>query len=188
MTKRQDRDSTPRRTELERSLSADLRAITAQSDRIGRHFARLHEGSNGDFQALLHIMVAETAGKPLTLAQLRQHVDMSAAAITYLVDRMIDSGHIRREADPDDRRKWLLRYEDHGMNVARAFFTPLGAHLHSTLKDLDDRDLAAAQRVFAAMIAAMATFEDELRVHRSESSTHQGPAAETPRRRSEARH
>jgi len=171
VTKRQDQDSKLHRAELERSLSADLRAITAQSDRIGRHFARLHDVSNGDFQALLHIMVAETSGSPLTLAQLRQRVDMSAAAITYLVDRMIDSGHIRREADPDDRRKWLLRYEDHGMNVARAFFTPLGAHIHATLNDLDDKDLAAAHRVFAAMITGMSTFEDELRAVRSESST-----------------
>lgn len=172
MTKRQDKDSTPRRAELERNLSVDLRALTAQSDRIGRHFARLQQVSTGDFQALLHILVAETAGQPLTLAQLRQRVDMSAAAITYLVDRMIDSGHIRREADPDDRRKWLLRYEDHGMNVARAFFTPLSAHLHATLKDLDDKDLAAAHRVFAAMIGAMSTFEDELRADRSKASTH----------------
>jgi DNA-binding MarR family transcriptional regulator len=144
--------------------------MTAQSDRIGRHYAHLHDVSNGDFQALLHIMVAETAGKPLTLAQLRQQVDMSAAAITYLVDRMIDSGHIRRDADPDDRRKWLLRYEDHGMTVARAFFTPLGAHLRANMEDLSDQDLGAAHRVFAAMIAAMSTFEDELRVERSASS------------------
>jgi DNA-binding MarR family transcriptional regulator len=172
VTKRQDQDSTPRRAELERILSADLRALTAQSDRIGRHFARLHEVSTGDFQALLHIMVAESTGQPLTLAQLRQRIDMSAAAITYLVDRMIDSGHIRREADPDDRRKWLLRYEDHGMNMARSFFTPLGEHLHTTLKGLDDKDLAAAHRVFAAMVGAMSTYEDELRADRSKSSTH----------------
>jgi DNA-binding MarR family transcriptional regulator len=173
VTKRQDQDSTPRRAELERNLSTDLRALTAQSDRIGRHFARMHEVSTGDFQALLHIMVAETTGQPLTLAQLRQRIDMSAAAITYLVDRMIDSGHIRREADPDDRRKWLLRYEEHGMNVARAFFTPLGAHIHTTLKGLDDKELAAAHRVFAAMLAGMSTYGDELRSDRcSKSSTH----------------
>ena len=58
------------------------------------------------------------------------------------------------------------------MDVARAFFTPLSAHLHTTIKELDDKDLAAAHRVFAAMIAAMSTFEDELRVDRSKSSTH----------------
>ena len=45
-------------------------------------------------------MVAETAGTPLTMAQLRQRMDVSPAAITYLVDRMIDAGHFRRESDP----------------------------------------------------------------------------------------
>lgn len=93
-------------------MSADMRAITAQSDRIGRHFARQNNVSGTDFHALLHIMVAETAGTPLTPAQLRQRMDVSPAAITYLVDRMIDAGHIRREPDPQDRRKTLLRYEN----------------------------------------------------------------------------
>jgi DNA-binding MarR family transcriptional regulator len=60
----------------------------------------------------------------LTLAQLRQRMDVSAAAITYLVDRMIDAGHIRREPDPEDRRKWLLRCEDRGMKLASDSLVP----------------------------------------------------------------
>ncbi|MEE6139972.1 MarR family transcriptional regulator [Mycobacterium sp. 050128] len=161
MTKRRN-GSPPDRAELERQLSADVRAITARSDRVGRYFARLNDVTSSDFHALLHIMVSETAGKPLTLAQLRQRMDVSPAAITYLVDRMIEAGHIRREPDPDDRRKWLLRYEDSGMTMAHAFFRPLGAHLSAAMTDLSDEDLDAAHRVFLAMIDAMATFEDEL--------------------------
>lgn len=168
MNMRQSHDPTPERVALEKSLSADLREITAQSDRIGRRFARQHDVSSGDFHALLHIMLAETAGAPLTLAQLRERMDLSAAAVTYLVDRMIDSGHIRRDADPDDRRKWLLRYEDRGMALAYAFFTPLSCYLHSALADLDDEDLAVAHRVFAAMIGSMAFFEDEMRSNNGE--------------------
>lgn len=143
-------------------MSADMRAITAQSDRIGRHFARENDVSGSDFHALLHIMVSDTAGTPLTLAQLKQRMGVSAAAITYLVDRMIDAGHIRREADPGDRRKALLRYEDSGMALAHTFFSPLGKHLRSAIADIPDKDLIAAHRVFTAMIAAMSTFEDEL--------------------------
>jgi DNA-binding MarR family transcriptional regulator len=104
-------------------------------------------------------MIADTSGAPLTLAQLRQRMDMSAPAITYLVDRMIDSGHIRREPDPADRRKSLLRYQKSGMALARAYFHPLGNELRSAIADLPDRDLAAAHRVFTAMISAMSTFE-----------------------------
>ncbi len=143
-------------------MSADMRAVTAQSDRVGRYFARQHDVSGNDFHALLHVMVAETAGTPLTMAQLRQRMDVSPAAITYLVDRMIDAGHIRRESDPADRRKALLRYEYSGMELAHGFFTPLGVHLRAELAELPDADLMAAHRVFSAMIAAMSTFEAEL--------------------------
>jgi DNA-binding MarR family transcriptional regulator len=162
VSKRRANDPAPSRVELERQLSADMRAITAQSDRVGRHFAHLNDVSSNDFHALLHIMVGETVGKPLTLAQLRQRMDVSPAAITYFVDRMIEAGHIRREPDPDDRRKWLLRYESSGMTLAHTYFRPLGAHLSSAMADLTDKDLVGAHRVFTAMIAAMGTFEDEL--------------------------
>jgi len=164
-------------------MSADMRAVTAQSDRIGRHFARQHDVSGTDFHALLHIMVAETAGTPLTAAQLRQRMDVSPAAITYLVDRMIDAGHVRREPDPADRRKTLLRYEKPGMALARSFFNPLGAELRSALADLPDRDLAAAHRVFTAMIAAMSTFESQLAVQSSKPSATDGKRAMATGRR-----
>ena len=157
------------RAELEMLLSADLRAVTAQSDRIGRHFARQNELSHGDFQALLHIMVAETAGAPLTPAQLSQRVDLSAPAITYLVDRMIDAGHLRREPDPGDRRKTLLRYESSSLALAHEFFRPLGAHIRDAIADLRDSDLEAAHRVFMAMVAAMSTFESALQMPPPES-------------------
>ena len=183
MTERRANEPAPNRAELEWQLSADIRAITARSDRVGRHFARVNEVSSGDFHALLHIMVSETAGAPLTMAQLRQRMDVSPAAITYLVDRMIDAGHIRREPDPDDRRKWLLRYQESGMSLAHAFFKPLGAHLSAAMADLSDKDLVAAHRVFAAMIDAMTTFEDELTDQPTESSTSLGRSAVAPRRR-----
>jgi DNA-binding MarR family transcriptional regulator len=162
--------SPPSRPELEKLMSADMRAVTAQSDRIGRYFARQHHVSGSDFHALLHVMVAETAGTPLTMAQLRQRMDVSPAAITYLVDRMIDAGHVRRESDPSDRRKALLRYETSGMELARGFFAPLGIHLSAALADLPDKDLVAAHRVLTAMIAAMSTFESELVVQQPKSS------------------
>ena len=39
------------RSELESMLSADLRTLTAESDRISRLFAALHHISNNDFDA-----------------------------------------------------------------------------------------------------------------------------------------
>ena len=150
------------RATLESLIAADVRALTAESDQIGRRFAGRHDVAANDFRALLHVMVAETAGSPLTAGELRTRMGMSGAAITYLVERMITSGHFRRESDPADRRKVILRVADDGMSVARGFFTPLAEHTHRAMADLSDKDLAAAHRTFDALIDAMRAFRAQL--------------------------
>ena len=150
------------RAALESVIAADVRAMTAESDQIGRHFAGRHEVAANDFRALLHIMVGETSGTPLTAGDLRHRMGVSGAAITYLVERMIASGHVRRESDPADRRKVMLRVADHGMEVARGFFTPLGEHTRRALAEIPDEDLDAAHRTFTAVIEAMRAFRGEL--------------------------
>lgn len=155
------------RAALESQISADLRVLTAESEQIGRVFAAVHDVRPTDFRALLHVMVAETAGVPITSGELRQRMGLSGAAITYLVDRMMASGHITRESDPADRRKVILRYSDSGSATARAFFAPLAAHTHDAMADLPDEDLAAASRVFNALIEAMRHYQHDLASYRA---------------------
>ncbi len=152
----------PQRLELEALIASDVRALAAESDQIGRSFAAQHSLGANDFRALVHIMVADDAGTPLTAGELRERLALSGAAVTYLVERMIASGHLRRESDPSDRRKVILRYAEHGLAVARGFFTPLAAHNHRALAALPDTDLEAARRVFAAVVDAMRSFSTEL--------------------------
>ncbi|MBV9320175.1 MAG: MarR family transcriptional regulator [Mycobacterium sp.] len=151
------------RAGLESLISADLRVLSAETDQIGRLFAAAHDVRANDFRALLHVMVAETAGEPISSGELRQRMGLSGAAVTYLVDRMIDSGHLRRESHPADRRKVILRYSEPGLETARSFFVPLGMHTRAAMADLPDADLAAAHRVFAALIDAMRRYQNELR-------------------------
>jgi DNA-binding MarR family transcriptional regulator len=150
------------RAALESQISADLRVLTAESEQIGRIFAAVHDVRPTDFRALLHVMVAETTGRPMTSGELRQRMGLSGAAITYLVDRMMASGHITRQSDPGDRRKVILRYSESGMDTARAFFAPLGVHSRTAMAELPDADLAAAHRTFTALIEAMRLYQDEL--------------------------
>ena len=107
-------------------------------------------------------MVAEASGTPLTAGELKARMGTSGAAITYLVERMIASGHLRRESDPSDRRKVILRVAEDGMTVARGFFTPLAEHNRRAMAGLTDEDLAAAHRTFTAVIDAMRAFRSEL--------------------------
>lgn len=150
------------RAGLEELISADARALTAESEQIGRLFADVHDVHATDFRALLQILVAERAGTPLTSGELGQRLGLSGSAITYLVERMIASGHVRRDSDVADRRKVILRYSDHGRETAGAFFIPLATHTRAAMVDISDSDLVAAHSVFATLIDAMRTFKHEL--------------------------
>lgn len=150
------------RLELESRVVADVQALSAETDQLGRVFAGTHQLSANDFRALLHVMVAEREGSPLTAGELRERMGLSGGAITYLVERMTESGHLRREPDPADRRKVLLRYADHGMEVAEDFFAPLARHSHEALSGLSDQDLRGAHRVLVALTGALRDFRQGL--------------------------
>jgi DNA-binding MarR family transcriptional regulator len=143
-------------------MAADLRELTSESDWLVRLFANQYELSANEFRALLFVMLAERSATHLTAGDLRRQMGLSGAAITYLVERMVDTGHLRRDTDPSDRRKVILRYADHGMGVATDFFGGLLEHNERALRELPDEDLEAAHRTFAALIMAMRGFRSDL--------------------------
>ena len=155
-------DTADSRAQLERRMGADLRELTSESDWISRSFAEQNHVSANEFRALLFVMLAERTGVHLTAGDLRKQMGLSGAAITYLVDRMVDNGHLRRETDPSDRRKVILRYGQQGMSVAMEFFSRLSQHNEQAMAHLPDDDLEAAHRVFGALITGMRNFREDL--------------------------
>lgn len=162
------------RVRLERCMGADLRELTSESDWIARVFADENNVSANEFRALLFVMLAEGQGIHLTAGDLRRQMGLSGAAITYLVERMAQTGHLRRETDPTDRRKVILRYADRGMGVAMQFFTRLSEHNHRAMAHLPDEDLEAANRVFEAMVSAMRAFRAEMPTTGSKNAASSG--------------
>ncbi|MEV6430470.1 MarR family winged helix-turn-helix transcriptional regulator [Nocardia sp. NPDC051463] len=146
---------------LELAIARDIRALTAASDQLGHLFARLNNLRPNDFRALTHIATADSEGSPLTAGQLRTLMGVSPAAVTYLVERMIESGHIERDVDQVDRRKARLRYSDRGMTVAGSFFIPVGHRTRAAMAELPDADLQAAHRVLLAVTGALRDFYAE---------------------------
>ncbi|WP_295695909.1 MarR family transcriptional regulator [Lapillicoccus sp.] len=62
-----------------------------------------------DYQAssLLDVEGAMTTGA------LAQRMGLTTSATTRLIDRLVDSGYVRRVADPDDRRRVLVEHTGH---------------------------------------------------------------------------
>jgi hypothetical protein len=80
------------RAQLEAAISRDVRALSAESDRITRVFANRHRLSNNDLDALLHIIVADSAGTPLTSGELSERLGFTAA-MEHLSDAELSAAH-----------------------------------------------------------------------------------------------
>lgn len=62
-----------------------------------------------DLLALRYLFEAEAAGKVMKPKDLGDRLGITSASMTTLIDRLVDSGHIRREPHPTDRRALILR-------------------------------------------------------------------------------
>ncbi|WP_405138522.1 MarR family winged helix-turn-helix transcriptional regulator [Nocardia sp. NBC_01388] len=147
--------STAPRGALEAEIGADIRALSAISDQLGHVFARENNLRPNDFRALMHISTAENADRPLTPGQLGKLMGMSSAAVTYLVERLIESGHLRRGSDATDRRRVILYRDASGREAAEDFFTPVGEQARAAMSDFPEQDLLATHRVLTAVIRAL---------------------------------
>lgn len=140
---------------LIRDIAFTVRAMLSESDRLSQAFASAHGMSVSDFRALLHVVVAENEGTPLAASDLRRRLNVSVGAVTYIIDRLVRSGHVHREAHPADRRKVILRYSEQGFHLAQTYFAPIGEQYRDALSDLPDDDLSCAERVLGALLDAM---------------------------------
>jgi DNA-binding MarR family transcriptional regulator len=140
-----------------RDIVYSLRALLTESDRIAQGFAVEHDLSASDFRALLHVVVNENDGAPLAASDLRTRLNVSAGAVTYIIDRLVRAGHVRRDADPSDRRKVILRFSEQGFELCRSYFEPIQTGYARALADVSDRDLTATEAVLDALLVAMRT-------------------------------
>jgi DNA-binding MarR family transcriptional regulator len=154
-------ESAEERSELEGLLGSDLRDVTSVAIRTTRSFGARHDMSANEFRALYFVMLAESAGQTLTAGDLSRQMGLSGAAISNLVERMTESHHLRRETDPADRRKVILRHADRGMDVTRAFLNNVVDSNSRALQCLTASELEAAHRTFQALTAGMRTFRLE---------------------------
>lgn len=62
-----------------------------------------------DLLALRYLLEAEAAGRAVGPKELGARLGVTSASMTTLIDRLVKTGHIRREPHPTDRRALILR-------------------------------------------------------------------------------
>lgn len=61
-----------------------------------------------DILALRYLLRAQASGRTVVPKDLSQFLGITSASTTSLIDRLVASGHVRREAHPTDRRSVVV--------------------------------------------------------------------------------
>lgn len=129
-----------------------LQRHAVEAGRLGRTFAERHGLHPTDWAALLALVQAERAGRPLTPGELGDRLGMSSGATTAVVDRLERAGHVRRVRDERDRRRLTLHRGESAHALLSAFYDPLDAAMDDLAARYTGPELAIVQRFLAEAV------------------------------------
>ena len=145
----------PARDEVVDDLIDALRLFTVESDVFVDVFARAHGLGRTDLDAIMWISTGTQTGRPITAGELAVKLGLGAPATTALVDRLEAAGHVRRTRDPGDRRKVTIVMQPPALEVARAFFVPLGRLMKDALAETTSDELRRTTALLRRLIVAV---------------------------------
>jgi len=99
--------------------------------------------SVSDFSALDYVAQGQESGTQVGPTELAQHLGMSSASATALVDRMERAGHLQRRPRADDRRRVLLEVSDATREQIQAHLQPALDALQQLTDRLSDHERGA---------------------------------------------
>jgi DNA-binding MarR family transcriptional regulator len=119
-----------------------LNRRTAAADRQRMLLGRLLDLDPTEATAVLAI---GRSGQ-LRPGELGRRLSMTSGGVTALVQRLDRAGHIRRHANPHDKRSSLLSLQPQTLEQASALYAPLVADLDAAVDRLADAELAIVMR------------------------------------------
>jgi DNA-binding MarR family transcriptional regulator len=143
------------RDEVVEDLIDVLRRFTVESDVFVDVFARTHGLGRNDLNAIMWISTGTRTGRPMTAGELAGKLGIGPPATTALVDRLEGAGHVRRVRDPNDRRKITIEMQPTALELAVAFFAPLGRLMTEALAGLPPDELRRTTEIVRRLTDAV---------------------------------
>lgn len=106
---------------------------------------------------------------PMTMTELGAAIPLSRAAVTTLVDRLEESGLVRRGSDVADRRRTVVELADAALDRMRPVLTEWGGGLAELVGSRSEEEWAAISR----FLADFADYNDDHRARLAELSDEQ---------------
>lgn len=131
-----------------RPATQSLRDLLDVSDDFAAALANRLEVNLTDLDAMQHLIMAG----PLSPSALAKRVGLSTAAMTTAIDRLEAVGHVRRRANPDDRRSVLVEARPESRQRAMGLLMPMIGAVDAVLDDFDERDQQVITRYLSRVV------------------------------------
>lgn len=142
------------RRELYRRLGDSVRVLSLETQGYVDDVARATGRHRSDVVAVGAVLAGSAHGGGLTPGELARRVNLSAGAVTALLDRLARAGHIRRRPHENDRRRTVVDATELGRQTSRTMFAGLIAAHERALSAYSDAELDVAARVLADLTEA----------------------------------
>lgn len=157
-----------KREELLRELEEESRKSTLD----GVYFFQAVAERSGMNLTDLQCVAILTSTGPITAGQLAETMRLTTGAVTGVINRMERAGYVRREKDPGDGRRVVVRPVPEELERAGAgLFVSQGEEMEDLMSEYDDRDLAL---LLDFMRKANTTTREEIAMIRAASSGNDG--------------
>ena len=105
--------------------------------------------SQPELAAITHVSAAGELGP----TELARRLDVTTGAITALVDRLAERGHLARGPHPADRRRLEIHVTDHARDEVLQHILPLTADIRALADTFSDGERAAIGRFLDELAA-----------------------------------
>jgi DNA-binding MarR family transcriptional regulator len=140
----------------------------AVAERLGLHPT--------DWECVTHLVDAEEGS--MTAGQLAQLTGLTTGAITGVVDRLEAAGYARRDRDPDDRRRVIVRLVPERFAAVAPLFMPMLADFTSLHAGYTDEQLALIREVLSGAAQIMRRHALRIRSGDADETATSAPRAE----------
>lgn len=137
-----------------------VRRSRAADQEMRRHVGSDMGLNSTDTEAVRHIIAGERSGRPLTAKALAEVLHISTAATAKLLNRLTESGHIRRAPHPDDRRSVIIVATDLSHEEVDDWLSPMHEKMLQAARDVPAGDRRAIIGFLDALGEAVAPDKD----------------------------
>nr|WP_245763031.1 MarR family transcriptional regulator [Microbacterium azadirachtae] len=134
-------------------LMAALRAWHGAAARMSEASRRYMKLNENDMRALRFMIAAENAGQIATARAVAEHLHVSSAATTKMLDRLERGGHVVRRPHPVDRRAIALSVTPETRRAARESVGRVHARRFEVAAGLSSAERSIVTRFLRALAA-----------------------------------